>query len=140
MTIIFIIIVCTLAILSLTDIRRREVTLVGPLIIASAGIIEIFMGNQSMAGALSGLLIGAVFYVAAVITGESIGKGDAIFLGCLGIYLGLERLLYIMLITGMALFLSAAVLFAIKRNRKQKLPMIPFIFVGFLGGMLIEKI
>lgn len=91
----------------------------------------------SLAGALAGVLLLGIGYV----TDEAVGYGDGWLLGALGAYLGIWRLLEVLVTTWGLLALAAAVCLVKKKwSRKASLPMTPFVAAGFIVFMASECI
>lgn len=87
---------------------------------------------------LAGSFIGIVFFILSRCTKEALGYGDSWVILLLGVFLGLWKVLSLLVI---AFFLSAIVagvcLVKSKWSRKASLPFIPFLAVGYLGVILI---
>lgn len=89
-----------------------------------------------------GGLVGLVFFLIAKITKEQIGYGDAYVLTGLGLILGIEDFLWILLSSFVILFVLSIFLILFKKTRKDtSVPFIPFLFLGYvmcilLGGKL----
>ena len=83
-------------------------------------------------------VIGAIFLLASVITGGALGMGDGWVMLALGCMTGTTVYLRTL---GSGLFLSAVVsallLTVFHRSRKTEIPFIPFLFLGYTGGIFI---
>ena len=125
-----------LLILSVKDIRKREVP---TWLVVSGGILAVLckvleQAVNDIPGMLVGAAIGTLFLLVSRITREALGYGDSMLIVGLGLYLGLWKMLYLLVIA----FFSAAVFsmagIIIKRfTRKTTIPFIPFLAVGYLG-------
>lgn len=86
---------------------------------------------------VGGLAAGGLLLFISRATGEKIGRGDAYFIGILGVYAGLWRLLEILMAGWFILALAACVCLVKKKwSRSTALPMTPFVTVGFIISML----
>ena len=79
-----------------------------------------------------------IFLLASVITGGALGMGDGWVMLALGCMTGTTVYLRTL---GSGLFLSAVVsallLTVFHRSRKTEIPFIPFLFLGYTGGIFI---
>ena len=121
-----------------TDWRKHEISLILTGVYASAGLIYSFMSGREIQDILIPVLIGAVFLAASVITRGALGMGDGWILLALGCMPGTMAYLRTL---GIGLFLSAVIsailLTVFHRNRKTEIPFIPFLFLGYAGGIFI---
>lgn len=86
-----------------------------------------------------GLLAGSCFLAVSKYSGEGLGYGDSGLLCVLGMYLGLQKFLALLL-TAWSLTALAAMLLLIRyRYRKDvTLPMVPMILIGYLSVWAAE--
>ena len=94
------------------------------------GKAAFIQGGEKLAGSILLLLAFTIF---AVISRYGLGFGDVKLLGVMALYQGVENTL-ICLLHGLlvAAILSLALLAAGRINRKDKLPLAPFLFLGYL--------
>ena len=118
-----------------TDWKKHEISLILTGIYASTGLLYSFMSGREIQDILIPAVIGAIFLLASVITG---GMGDGwvmLALGCMT-----DTTVYLRTL-GSGLFLSAVVsallLTVFHRSRKTEIPFIPFLFLGYTGGIFI---
>lgn len=121
-----------------TDWKKHEISLPLTGIYASVGLIYSFMSGREIQDILIPIVTGAVFLAASVITRGDLGMGDGWVLLALGCMTG--TMVYLRTL-GIGLFLSAVVsallLTVFHRNRKTEIPFIPFLFLGYAGGIFI---
>lgn len=129
-------IICTgfLFSLSVMDFKYRKIP--GTMLIM-AGILAagygFAFGREELAVRAAGLGTGLCFVVLSRITKESLGYGDSLLFCILGIYLGVWKLIEVLLIAWMFAALSALlVLTFARKTKKAAMPMIPFIMAGFV--------
>lgn len=85
---------------------------------------------------LWGLVFGVVVFVMGKITKEGIGYGDCCLITILGIYFGLVKVLQLLLVaTVTASIFALFYLWKQKWNRKERLPFVPFLLLGYIGVM-----
>lgn len=123
------------------DIRKRRIKVPFLLLSGAVGIsLHIYRRDLAAADLLLGVLVGVLVVFLGILTRESIGLGDGFSLMVTGIFLGGRRnveLLFLSLFYA-ALFSLGLLLFCRKR-RKQRIPFLPFLFLGYLT-MVLEEI
>ena len=133
--------VCTVLFLawnSWKDIRYRQIS------IWAVGIFTVIaLGNIIWEGRVSVWLflpvgIGLGLFMLSVVTDGALGRGDVWITAALGIVLEPERYMAVLCI---GLFLAAvwaAILLTVfRKNRKTEFPFIPFLLLGYLGGLCL---
>ncbi|MDF2905078.1 MAG: putative rane protein [Herbinix sp.] len=119
---------------AIQDLRNKKVTLWVLIIgaVLTVGCLP-FAHNLSIAGRIGGLAVGLAVVLLSKVTEGKIGMGDGILLCISGLSLGFWCNLELF---GIALLLAAmlSILLLILRrvNRKQSIPFVPFLFVGYL--------
>lgn len=100
--------------------------------IVLGAVIMILNNRTSIKSALLGAVIcGGTIALISIITKGAIGMGDAKLFACIGIFLGLQNTLGVMLISIMLSGLTGVILLTFKvANRKTTLPFAPFISVS----------
>lgn len=128
-----------LFIVSVIDIRNREIPCYLLWIAAAASVIYHFaMCEQNIILILGGIIIGLCFLIISKVTREGLGYGDSYGILILGIYLGMWNLLTV-LATSFFLLISVSIFFLWMRkmNRKISLPFYPFLTGGYLVFLLM---
>lgn len=129
-----IIVLCCLIVMSIEDIRYKEIHSIWLLILGIVGIAYMlcFGENASLLVVLQ-FLPGTVCLFLAWVTKEQIGYGDAMILLFLGCYLKVEILLNICMIAlTFAGLVSLCLLVTFKKSRKFEIPLIPFVLAAFV--------
>lgn len=81
---------------------------------------------------------GVLFLIAAKMTKESIGYGDGWMITNLGIYCGIWKLSFLLFFTFAGAALAAGIgMFWKKWSRKKRIPLYPFLILGYIGGMVL---
>lgn len=82
---------------------------------------------------LAGMSLGGVFLVISWLTKEEVGMGDGIIFMLTGIYLGfwnnLELIVLTLLLAGV---IACVLMISKKKGRKDRMPMIPIVFVAYV--------
>lgn len=126
--------------LSVADVRSRKVPVA---LLLTGGVLAtvyiLLFARELWIIHVLGLLTGAGFILVSKVTREGIGYGDSMLLCILGIYLGIWKLLELLLVAWL-LVLPAAMFLLIRKHytKKARLPMIPFITAGYLVMWISE--
>lgn len=124
---------------ALFDLKIREIPVwIMALFSISVVIGSLICGCEAIGSRIAGLIMGIFFLFLSKWTKEAIGYGDSWLITLLGIYLGVEKLLWVLFI---ASFLAAiASLYQMWRqnwNRNGSLPFVPFLSMGAVGVILL---
>ena len=127
-----------LLIFSVQDIKNKTINimLIIPVIPFVAADIIRYIAEGNISGLLSlaaGTAAGVILIILSVVSAEQVGMGDAIVLCIAGAVIGFWKTVG-MLFTGMflaALFSLAGIVIK-KLCRKTKIPLMPFLFIGYL--------
>ena len=115
--------------LSYSDMKRRKLS-VGVIVLGflSALVFQAITGIESWRAVAGGILTGFLF---------KIGYGDSLLIIVLGTFLGMWKLL-ILLLGAFGLAAAVSILLMIKRKftRKSMIPFVPFLTVAYMGEML----
>ena len=119
---------------SVMDIKTREI----PDWISAAVVCTAFLDFNIQN--LWGLIVAAVFFVTALVTGK-IGGGDVKLIAALSVVCGLwgSFLLLLFAQTAMLIFYGVSAIVQKFRGRTadKSLPFVPFIFIGYLSSALV---
>lgn len=129
------IIIIFLTLSTLLDVKKKEVNTILCVIVAAVGLVyELFIMKTNIAIIILGILPGVFLMLASIVTNEEIGKGDAVILSTIGIFLGLKKSILILV---NALFMTVLIggifLLIKKKNRKYKIPFVPFILFSYIS-------
>lgn len=128
----------TLGVHSIEDIRQKKITVMITLFSGIIGILlHLFFQNQSIYEMLTGVLAGTFILLLSRLTKGRIGMGDGIIFMLTGLYLGLMDNLILMCISFSLAGLWGIFLIFIKNNSKnEKIPFVPFLFIGYCLMMM----
>lgn len=122
-----------LCILSIIDIKTRKL----PIWLLAAGstgsiIVRAYQADIPLTLVFAGGITGVVFIGISKMTREAIGYGDSLCIMNIGIYLGIWKLIGVLLLSFLLSALFAAMLLVYKRfNRKVGYPFIPFLLIAY---------
>lgn len=85
-----------------------------------------------------GALLGVCFFVISKVSREAVGYGDSWIVFLLGLAFGVKNLLWILAISScLCAMVSLFLLLARKWKKEHRLPFVPFLWMGYLGVMLV---
>ncbi|MCI8401812.1 MAG: hypothetical protein HFI38_06935 [Lachnospiraceae bacterium] len=125
---------------SVEDMRSQRI-LLGPVLAVIAGGIagRIGSGSLLMWDTLAGAAAGILFWGFSCLTGERMGKGDALVILCLGLYLGFRVTLAVLLFALLLSSCAALYLLLVKKKAAQTaIPFIPFLTGGLICLMAVR--
>lgn len=124
----------TLGVHSIEDIRKKEITISITLFSGVIGaLLHLFYWNQSIYTMLMGMLPGIGILILSRLTEGRIGLGDGIVFMLTGFYLGLQDNLLLMCISFLLAGIWGVLLLLVGHCAKnRKIPFIPFLFVGYI--------
>ena len=124
---------------TVSDIKCKKIIVWSAWLFGVFGFIYGLVTSElTLLQGLMALLPGIMFLLISKITKESMGYGDGIIVLVMGIYLSIQNL-----IGSLVLALIFAALWSIilvvffKKKKQEEFPFVPFVLLGFLGGLLI---
>lgn len=133
-----IVILCYLFGIGWVDYRRKQLSgwVLYPVLAIAVIIRCLFLGNIFWQGFL-GLLIGVALFAGSHLSGEKIGRGDAIVFGILGVLLGpFETLLLLMASLFFSAVYSVSLLVKKRVKKGDTIAFLPFVFLAEFFGVI----
>lgn len=123
---------------SFLDIRKREISIPVTLLFGLAGVVYSVRTGRTMTDYLIPLGIGILILGGSVLTRGQVGMGDGWMLLALGCMLRMQCYIQMACI-GMLLAAaySGVLMLVFRKNRKTEIPLVPFLLLGYVGGMII---
>ena len=124
---------------TLSDIKYKRIPV---WLMAGFGAVAVVLrvvGLQQQSGMelLSGVAAGVFLIVVSAVTGGQIGMGDGLVFMVLGVLLGADNVM-LMIIALILCAVVAGVLFVAKRvKRKDRLPFVPFVLCSYVLQQLL---
>ena len=113
------------------------------IIFAVISILSLVVDNGvSLVGRiLTGILSYVLLAIVSKVTDGALGMGDAKILGLLGLILGFDGLLSVLLVSSIVVFLISVVLIIKSRaNKNKELPFTPYIFASLILMLIVNNI
>ena len=119
---------------SFLDIRKREISIPVTLMFGLAGVAYSIKTGRTMLPAA----IGIFMLACSILTRGQVGMGDGWLLMALGCMMRMESYIQMACI-GMLLAAacSGVLLLVFRKSRKTEIPLVPFLLLGYVGGMVI---
>ena len=123
---------------SFLDIRKREISIPVTLMIGLAGVAYSIKTGRTMTDYLIPAAIGIFILACSILTRGQVGMGDGWLLMALGCMMRMESYIQMACI-GMLLAAacSGVLLLVFRKSRKTEIPLVPFLLLGYVGGMVI---
>ena len=132
--------ICILAFLGINswkDIRTREVSLLSIGVFGIVGMVRAcFLGTVSV-NLVWNVCMGVAVIGLSIISKGAVGMGDGLLFLSLGTVLPFEELLSAFLL-GLfcCCFWGIVVLFLSGKGKKTEMPFVPFLMLGYIGGLI----
>ncbi len=123
---------------SISDWRRREVSLISLGVFGAVGIgLNAWLGSRSTFQIAGGAALGVLLLLAAFFTKEAIGFGDGFLICTTGIYLGFWENLNLLFWGAVcsAVILGAGFMTG-RVKLKERVPFVPFLLLAYAGRMI----
>lgn len=127
-----------LAICTYTDLKEKCINICVCLIFGIIGMIyKCVFENNNLLSLLQAIIPGIFIMFVSIVSKESIGKGDAVVISTIGLYIG-EINTIIILFNGLIASCITGIIciLFIKKEKKYRLPFIPFVSLAFIFQMV----
>ena len=129
-----------LGIQSFFDMKRKLIPTCVTIVGAVIGIGCTVYRGRTVGELMLALMPGMVIVLLGKITKEAIGYGDGMLIGMLGFFYSLEDVAYICMSAFWGAAGVALILLVMKsKKRKDAVPFVPFLFLGWLIRLLLVK-
>lgn len=130
----------TLGLHSIEDIRDKKITISVSIISGIVGVLlHLVFQNESIYSMLFGMAAGAGILLLSFCSEGKIGAGDGIVFMMTGLYLGIAENLALMLLSfALAGMWGICMLCLGRISKDDRIPLIPFLFVSYIGMCLCE--
>lgn len=127
---------------SLTDIRRKIIYTIPCFVVAGIGLVfHIILLDTTWWNQFAGIILGLILLVLSFITGEAIGRGDALVVIALGFVLDAIMVLHIIFCAFVLVDIFAVIGGLVKKIKfKSTLQFIPFLFASEIVILIFESV
>lgn len=125
---------------SIEDVRSKRINIIVALLFGILGVyFHLHLNRLSVFEMIGGVLVGVGLYMISVLSGESIGKGDAVLMVVVGIYMGFWYSLVLLwaasMMVGVAGIFAATIM---GKGRKFEIPFTPFLLIVYIIFLVIN--
>lgn len=128
-----------LIICSITDIKTKQISLKICISFLMFGfgwkimIEDMSLMDISLVNICFGTVPGIILYAVSILSRGGIGKGDAVLMGVIGMYIGIKNSIILFVSALLLIACFSIVLIILKKgNMKTKIPFVPFILIAFI--------
>lgn len=123
---------------ALLDLRKQQISLMAAGIMGISGFIWAWHGNYLEISYFFGIFIGLCVLGMGLATKGEVGIGDGIVVLSLGMTLEWEKLV-VSLMLGLlgCAAVSGFLMLIFHKGRKTRIPFVPFLFLGYIGGIFL---
>lgn len=123
---------------SFIDVKKKKVPMWTLLILLVGGIVHQIMDFQGFWLLLYDCMPGIVLLMIARITSQQIGYGDGLLVLGIGMILGIQKSILVIMFALMGSFIIASILLLCKKaNRKTQIPFFPCVLAGYLMQIIV---
>lgn len=128
-----------LGLTGIIDWKKREIPIVLLIIISTLVLFyAICCHKVDVWYRFAGLLMGVFFFIISRVTKEAVGYADSWLILILGVHLGVLKALEVLCIASLlAAVFSVFFLWKCKWKRDVAIPFIPFLFIAYIGVIII---
>lgn len=135
--------ICVLTLLGLntwTDLRKKEVSLIALGIFSAAALVWAFYTGKVSWQFFIPAGIGSFFLVISILTKGAVGMGDGWLMIALGTALEIREFLMMLFVGMICCAVWAGVLLVVfRKGRNAEIPFVPFLLLGYIGGVLLWR-
>ncbi|MBQ3585044.1 MAG: hypothetical protein IJA27_10075, partial [Lachnospiraceae bacterium] len=96
-------------------------------------IEDMSLMDISLVNICFGTVPGIILYAVSILSRGGIGKGDAVLMGVIGMYIGIKNSIILFVSALLLIACFSIVLIILKKgNMKTKIPFVPFILIAFI--------
>lgn len=124
---------------SICDIKTKKLPLILLICFGIVGILtNIFLPEYSLKELAFGVAIGAALFGAGYVTAGQIGSGDGILFMVMGLFVGgITNFCLLLWASIFCAMVSGVLLLAKKVSRKDRIPFVPFVFIAYIGQVIL---
>ena len=121
------------------DIRSREIPMGRNLLFGAAGFLWSVMTGKTAVDIAVGMAVGILLLGISVLTGEAVGRGDALLLVMTGSFLGGRQNAMLLLTAWVASGIWSGILLSLRKaGRRSRIPFVPFLLLAYMGQLLVQ--
>ena len=124
---------CLFGLTLVDDVRFKRIRVFEVIFFGMIGVMmNCFYKTHDLISVLGGVAVGIVLYIFSIISKEMLGKGDALMIMAVGVYLGFSNTLLLVWISSIiAALVGGIYLLVTKKNIREEIPFVPFLLTGY---------
>lgn len=123
-----------------TDLRKKQISLVTVAVFSVVMLVRAFCTGGISWELLLPVGIGCFFLAVSIVTKGAVGMGDGWLIMALGLALEMEEFVTALLVGLLCCAAWAGILMSVfQRGRNTEIPFVPFLLVGYIGGVLVWR-
>ena len=121
------------------DIKQKKLPVVLLICFMVAGLLtNIFWPEYSVREIVCGVFIGIILYAVSYVTSGQIGEGDGILFVATGLFVGgISNFVLLLWASVLCAVVAGIMLISKKAGRKDKIPFVPFVFLAYVGQVIL---
>ena len=131
------IILCMLAVNSISDIRKKEILFLPTVVWAAGGVVYDIASGRDAMFIICGLIPGALLAALSAVSRQAVGAGDAVVVSAAGIWGG-WRIAFLSLLIAFCVQTTFSAVYRIAGGRGKELPFVPSLCAAYVLGLLLS--
>lgn len=120
------------------DLRRKEIQVMNLTVFVLMNVLMAWFNQNNWKVILVGSFLGMLFWGISICTEEKIGKGDAIFIGGIGIYLGFWLTLVVVFSALILVCLYGLISMKKENGWSYEIAFVPFLLVPYASIVIFQ--
>ena len=121
------------------DIKKKKIPIVLlACFIVTGLLINIFWPKHSAPDIVLGVFVGCVLYAVSYVTSGQIGEGDGLLFVATGLFVGgISNFALLLWASVLCAMTAGIMLIAKKAEKKDTIPFVPFVFLAYIGQVVL---
>lgn len=133
-----VIVIGTMTICMVEDLRGKQIHVVNLVAFVLANILMAWCNQNSWEMTAAGSTLGMLFWVISICTEEKIGRGDAVFIGGMGINLGFWSALTVVFLSLILVCLYGLIFVKKRKGWSYEIAFVPFMLVPYASAVIYQ--
>lgn len=133
-----IIVLVFMIVFTVEDISRKQIHTVRLAVFILLNFILAWSNQTDWITIVAGAILGILFLIISICTKEKIGKGDAIIIGGIGIYLGFQAALMIVFVALLMICIYGLFFVRKKNGWSCEIAFVPFLLVPYASAVILQ--
>lgn len=118
---------------TIEDWRQKNISVICTAIFLAANMLLAYCQKHEIAFMLTGFMVGVLFFLISLGTGEKIGKGDALFIMGIGVCFGFYQTLGVVFLALLMSSIYGVWMYFVKKSRSWscEIAFIPFLWIPY---------